>query len=112
MTQPKKPKGEKPFTATELPELQAWLSNEYHVERLKQLVEDPIFLAAAHYATELLRVQHRDITGPWALLDAELMRKSCVHAGCAEFVRMFKNLSKGLNTPVEQEVEPWGHITK
>lgn len=112
MPEKKNTKVQPPFIATGLPELQAWLSNEYHVDRLKQIVEDPIFLAAAHYVTEELRVQHADITGSRAKLDTELVRKACVHAGCSEFVRKIKNLSKGITAPQEQEAEPWSHITK
>lgn len=100
----------KPFIATSLPEIKAWLANEYHIDRLNQILTDPVFLAAAYYAIEELRVVHADLTGPRAKLDAEIVRKASVHAGCAAFLATLKSLPGQANSANAEEPEPWGHV--
>jgi hypothetical protein len=88
--------------------LKSWLSNENNTARLKQIITDPVFLAASRYAEEITRVKVSDLTGANALLPEEVVRKTAIHAGTVEMISLFK----AFLTPnvTSKFPEPWEHI--
>lgn len=89
------------------PTLLAWLHAEAHQERLKQILTDPVFVAATNYLIEESRVSSQQLVTE-AVPDAVIVRRASVHAGVVEFVQKFKSLIK--RQGISSVPESWDHI--
>ena len=89
------------------PTLLAWLHAEAHQERLKQILADPVFVAATNYIIEKSRTTSKQLVTE-AVPDAVIVRRASVHAGVVEFPDELRKLIK----PTSRSAEPgsWDHI--
>ncbi len=89
------------------PTLLVWLHAEAHQERLKQILTDPVFLAATNYIIEQSRTTSAKlVTEP--VPDAVIVRRASVHAGTVEFISELKSLIKRPGASALPEA--WDHI--
>ncbi len=108
---PKKPAvAAPPKEARVHPPLQTWLSNAANTEFLRNLLADPRFIAACHYAVDVHRVTSKNLLGPNAELSQVIVRKAALHAGAVEFVQTLASLPSRLKTQGEPEPGAWEHI--
>ena len=96
-----------PPEATAHLEREHWLASEENRNRLKAILTDPVFLAAAHYVTEANRVNTSMLVME-AMPDSVIARRAAAHAGCVEFLAGLKNLTAQKVIP--QTPEPYAHI--
>lgn len=89
------------------PPIRQWLDAEAHQERLKQILTDPVFIAAINYITEKARVTSKQLVTE-AVPDAVIVRRASVHAGIVEFIDEFRALIKRPSSAAP--LESWDHI--
>ena len=92
------------------PTLEAWLSRPEHVLRLKQILADPVFVAACHYVEATVAVTPDDLLGAKAALDEVIVRKAAMSAGVRIFTATLAALPNFRKRDTAAEVEPWSHI--
>ena len=100
-----------PKQARSYPSLQQWLARPDNVIRLKQILSDPVFVAACHYVENSVNVEPQDLIGPHAALAEVVVRKAAMATG----VRMFTTAITALPGCIKADTpntpdEPWGHI--
>jgi hypothetical protein len=96
-----------PPEATAHIEREHWLASEQNRNHLKAILNDPVFLAAAHYVTEANRVNTSMLVME-AMPDNVIARRAAAHAGCVEFIAGLKNLT--VQKVIPQTPEPYAHI--
>lgn len=74
-----------PRQARVYPTLETWCSSDENKAFVKELLQDPRFLALLHYSKDLHRVQVDDLVGPKAQLNECVIRKAAIHAGACAF---------------------------
>lgn len=106
-----KPATPAPKQARQYPSLQQWLSQPDNVIRLKQILADPVFVAACHYVEGTVNVTPDDLIGAHAALPEVIVRKTAMAAGVRIFTATITALPGFVkaDTPNAPD-EPWGHI--
>lgn len=97
-----------PRQARAYPTLKAWIGSTENVEFLKNLLQDPRFLALLHYSREIHRVTVDDLAGKTAMLNECIIRKAAIHAGAVAFEDTLRSLIVPVNAVTEPEA--WAHI--
>ena len=98
-----------PSAARSYPTVATWIQNEANRARANEILKDPVYLAMMHYAKEASRPRAKDLTGPEALLDAEIIRKASIHAGVCQITDIFRKLLTP-QTPGVEVKGSWEHI--
>lgn len=99
-----------PKQALTHPSLEAWLSRPEHVLRLKQILADPVFVAACHYVEATVAVTPDDLVGAKAALDEVIVRKTAMAVGVRVFTTTLAALPNFRKRETTADVEPWAHI--
>ena len=105
-----KPATPAPKQALTHPSLEAWLSRPEHVIRLKQILADPVFVAACHYVEATVSVTPDDLIGAKAALDEVIVRKTAMATGVRIFTATLAALPNFRKRETTADVEPWSHI--
>ena len=105
----KKVAPEIPLAAMPHPPVNIWKQNPDHQLRLRQILADPVFLTAMHYAMEETRVTQSDLVGPQPLLAEVIQRKAALHAGGVELLAALKRFASPATTLTH--VQEFDHIT-
>ena len=99
-----------PKEARSFPPLALWLSKPENVIRLKQILDDPVFIAACHYVESTVNVKQEDLVGAKAALDEVIVRKAALATGVRIFTQTLNHLPN-FNQPQNVDVpQPWEHI--
>jgi len=99
-----------PKQARSHPSLEWWLSQPENVIRLKQILADPVFVAACHYVEGTIAVTPDDLVGAKAALDEVIVRKAALAAGVKIFTTAIAALPNFRKQQAADVPEPWGHI--
>lgn len=99
-----------PKQARSHPSLEWWLSQPENVIRLKQILADPVFVAACHYVEGTIAVTPEDLVGAKAALDEVIVRKAALAAGVKTFVVAITSLPNFRKQQATEVPEPWSHI--
>ena len=99
-----------PKQSRSYPSLEQWLSHPENVIRLKQILADPVFVAACHYVEGTVAVTPGDLIGAKAALDEVIVRKSALAAGVRIFTTTLAELPGFRKQQATEVPEPWGHI--
>ena len=105
-----KPAAPAPKQARTHPSLEQWLSHPEHVIRLKQILADPVFVAACHYVESTVNVTPDDLIGAKAALDEVIVRKTAMAAGVRIFTATLAALPNFRKKDAAADIEPWAHI--
>lgn len=105
-----KPAAPAPKQARTHPSLEQWLSHPENVIRLKQILADPVFVAACHYVEGTVAVTPDDLIGAKAALDEVIVRKAALAAGVRIFTTTLAALPGFRKRQASEVPEPWGHI--
>ena len=90
--------------------LEAWLGHPENVIRLKQILADPVFVAACHYVEGMVNVLPEDLVGAKAALPEVIVRKAAMAAGVRIFTNALTALPNFRKKDAAANPEPWEHI--
>jgi len=99
-----------PKQARTHPSLEQWLSHPEHIIRLKQILADPVFVAACAYVEGTVAVTPDDLIGAKAALPEVIVRKSAMAAGVRIFTTTLAALPGFRRQQAIEVPEPWSHI--
>jgi hypothetical protein len=92
------------------PSLEGWLSQPENVLRLKQILADPVFVAACAYVEGTFDVTPDDLVGSKAALGEMIKRKTAMAVGARSFARIITSLPNFRKQQASEVPEPWSHI--
>jgi hypothetical protein len=92
------------------PTLEAWIGQPANILRLKQILADPVFIAACHYVESSVSVNPNDLIGPKAEQAEVIVRKTALAAGVRIFTTTIAALPNFRQKHASDDAEPWSHI--
>lgn len=91
----------------------AWSASDANRERLRSILNDPVFLEACHHVKEVRRVTCDELVGQHPILNEVVLRKVAIYAGFNEFLPELRNLAEQkIPEPILQPFEHIGIPTK
>ena len=90
--------------------LEAWLGHPENVIRLKQILADPVFVAACHYVEGMAGVANEDLFGANAALSEVIVRKAAFANGVKTFATTLAAMPNFRKKDAATNPEPWDYI--
>lgn len=98
----------KPAVSQKQPTLKAWLERPESRERLEEILVDPVFLTACHFAISEMKVLPNDLVGPTPFSPEGVVRKAAMAAGAEALLLRMKGFLVRSNAG--EQPKEWEHI--